>query len=133
MCMQCSAEAETLKEGILPGYTLMRSTKATHDWPLGWYGLVECNDPLFVFKGPLRRDPCDGLTEDDLTAMPSYPDGYDEYAELAEELTQVEIGGLVDTYKFVKACMDVGYNPATHGTQIGYWLGHYLATQIEAS
>lgn len=133
MCTQCSAHAVVVKRDVLPGITLMRATKDTKHWPLDWFGLVKFNDPMFVFKGPLRLDPCHGLSEDDLDWMPEHPEGYDEYATLAEELTNVKLDSLVATHEFVQACLDAGYHPKEHGYKLGYWLGHHLAQQLESA
>jgi len=50
MCQQCTTKAESYGE-FLPKWFLMRATKeGEEDWPKGHWGLVECNDPTFVFK-----------------------------------------------------------------------------------
>lgn len=132
MCLQCTAEAELVKSDVLPGYSLYRATKNTSRWPRGWFGLVSSNDPAFVFKGPLLNDPCAGLTEDDLDAMPEYPEGYDEFCTVANELSRVKIDNLIDAHRFVEACRAAGFDPAVHGTQLGYWLLPILAEKVLA-
>lgn len=54
MCLQCVVEAEEVVRDIVSGYSLYVATNDTEpdDWPKGWYGLVQINDPDFVF-------PCD--------------------------------------------------------------------------
>lgn len=131
MCMQCSAGAKLVKENVLPGYSLYQSTKDTAEWPLGWFGLVRCNDPAFVFKGPLRQDPCEGLTEDDLDVMPEHPEGYDEFESVAQELSGVQFARPYQAYEFIAACLNSGYDPKVHGYEHGFWLANHLAKQID--
>lgn len=57
MCMQCSTNAVEVARDVIPGYTLYQATKGHRNWPVGWYGLVLCNDPEFVFSGPLNLNP----------------------------------------------------------------------------
>lgn len=131
MCMQCLAKSELIKQDVLPGYSLNRSTVAHPDWPLGWYGIIWQNDPEFVFKGPVMLDPCHGLTEDDLDAMPEYPEGYDEYQASAVALSKVQFATPTAAYEFVQACVDSGYSISTHGSQLGFWLLHHLAKKVQ--
>ncbi|MNR71916.1 hypothetical protein D3C71_25950 [compost metagenome] len=132
MCEQCLAGAVLVKSAVLPGFSLMRAETGSTDWPKGHYGLVEQNDPLFVFEGPLVLDPSINLTDDELNAMPGFPDGYDAYKDLAERLTDATLMPALAGYEFVSACIQAGYNPKEHGTEIGYWLGHHLASQVPA-
>ncbi|CAB5514277.1 hypothetical protein LMG26857_03335 [Achromobacter anxifer] len=129
MCMQCSAEAVTLKQNVIPGFSIMIGRKEISGWPKDWYALVECNDPLFVFEGPLVRDPTIGLTEDKLDAMLSYPEGYDEYEAGAKRLGHALTMRAEAGYRLVRACMEKGYNPNESG-HLQFWLLNYLAEQV---
>lgn len=132
MYIQRLAEAASLKSNVLPGFTLMVSTKDTPLWPKGWYGLVESGDPVVVFEGPLLRDPTIGLTEDDLDPMPCMPDGYEEYSAGAKRLgftLRVPPGA---GYRLVQASISQGYKPQEHGS-IEFWLLNHLAQQVDAS
>ena len=56
MCEQCSAATLTLGE-VLPGVALVRATRAGRYMQPGQYGLVEQNDPFFVFTAALEPEP----------------------------------------------------------------------------
>lgn len=132
MCMQWRAAASLIKTDVLPGYSLYQFTKDTTGWPVGWYAIVEGDDPEFVFRGPVLLDPCAGLTEDDLDVMPEYPEGYDDFKAVAEELSAVGVQFTSPwrTYMFVKACVDSGYDPEKDGYEMGFWLTNHLAEKI---
>lgn len=126
MCEQCLTKAEVLKSDILPGFHLMVARGGSEAWPKGFYALVECNDPLFVFEGPIMESPVKGLTEDDLDVMPEYPEGYEEYIEGAQRLDRAmrlhpEVG-----HRLMKACYAKGYSQSEHGP-LGFWFLDFLA------
>lgn len=126
MCLQCLTNAKTLSRDVVPGFALMQSTKDAARWPLGWFGLVKCNDPLLVFKGPLLQDPCAGYTEDQLDVMLSYPEGYDEYVAACEQLgTKLQLPAS-QGHELVQACIEQGYRAEEHG-HLQWWLLNHLA------
>ena len=55
MCLQCMANAKTIIEDVIPGYTLVQATKDARGFRRGQYGLVQCNDP--VLSGMAVRSP----------------------------------------------------------------------------
>lgn len=132
MCLNCLSDPITLISQVLPGFSLMVSTQETPLWPKGWYALAEGEHPLVVFEGPLLPDPTIGLTEDDLDAMPAYPEGYDEYEAAAVRLGHAlrvhpEVG-----YRLVRAAMDLGYSPQETGS-LQFWLINYLNEKLEST
>lgn len=131
MCLQCSTQATLVKENVLPGFSLMQATIDAPGWPAGHYGLVHVNDPLVVFPGPLLVDPAKGMDEDELDAMPEWPEGCDEYMEAAQQLNQLLNFNALEGYKLVYACTQVGYLPASDGL-LGFWLLDHLATSVQA-
>lgn len=134
MCLQCIANAKVIKQDVLPGFSLMQATAEAEGWKKDSFGLVECNDPTFVFDGPLVLDPTAGMTEDDLDWQPEMPDGYEEYEAGAQRLEAALKCDPVTGHRLVQACMQVGYHPKEHGI-LGYWLLNYLAVSagIKAS
>ena len=68
MCEQCLAEAVKLGE-ILHGIYLVQATKDGRHMKAGDYGLVEMNDPFFIWSYPPSRDPLDGLTDAQINAL----------------------------------------------------------------
>lgn len=129
MCLQCDVDAVTLFDTILPGFSLMQAKKNTVEWPEGWYGLVEINDPTVVFPGPLLADPTAGMTDEQLNALPNLPAGYDEFTAAADTLAEHLILPAMAGYQLATACQARGYNPEKDG-YIHYWLLHYLATTM---
>lgn len=121
-----------LKANVLAGFSLYVRNKEAEFWPKNWFGLVEHGVPLFVFEGPLLRDPTSGLTEDDLTVMPEYPDGYDEYESAAIRLGHAMRLAPDVGYRLVRACMARGYNPRVSGS-LSFWLLNFLAEQLESN
>ncbi len=131
MCLQCSTAAETLAKNVLPGFSLMRATQSTEGWQAGQYGLVEMNDPLVVFDGPLLRDPSEGLSDEAINALSE-----DAFAEVERFL---EAGGALNQqlkvdpvagYRLTAACMQHGYDPVEGGF-LGFWLMNHLAKALE--
>jgi hypothetical protein len=125
--MQCLAEAVVIKKDALPGYTLVQAQVDADGWPKGFYGLVESNDPVFVFAGPLIADPMAGMSDEEIDALPDMPAGYAAFMKAAEEMgTHLKLEALVG-YRLVKTCMDeLGYAPDTDGA-FHFWLLNYLA------
>ena len=132
MCEQCLAKAIVIKKNILPGFSLMQATTGSDAWPAGFYGLVQVNDPMVVFEGPLLQDPCKGYTEDELDPMPEYPDGYEEYLEGAQALDKGLRLHPEDGYRLVLACEAEGFSAREHGS-LGFWLLDFLAVQAGVS
>ncbi len=131
MCMQCTTAAEMLAKDVLPGFSLMRAARSTEGWKAGQYGLVEMNDPSVVFDGPLLRDPSEGLSDDDINALPE-----DAFARVERFL---EAGGALNKglktdpvtgYRLTAACMQHGYDPVEGGF-LGFWLMNHLAKALE--
>lgn len=130
MCLQCLTNAILVVKDILPGFNLMQSQQDAEGWPKGAYGLVETNDPTVVFRGPLLKNPMEGLSDDALDNLARMPDGYEEFITAAEELGQNLILDAVTGYWLVRGCMAKGYSREEHGF-LHYWLLHYLAKQVE--
>ena len=105
MCEQCLTWPVSFGQP-LEGFTLMRARRQGNDWRKGYWGLVECNDPTFMWKStPIP------LSEDDM------PYGYPD--EFATALICDPNSG----YRLVAACMEKGYNQTT---SLYSWLFDYL-------
>jgi hypothetical protein len=132
MCLQCTTQAVTVHPDIIPGFTLMQSKVDSKEWPAGWYGLVESNDPSIVFPGPLLKDPTFGMTDDQLNALPVFPPGYQEFTDAADVLGEHLVLPARDGYCLFAACKSVGYSDAEHGF-VHYWLLQHMATAVESN
>lgn len=128
MCLQCFAAAKLIKQNVLPGFSLMQSQEDAPGWPKGHFGLVQVNDPMVVFAGPLLVDPFKGEDEDSAEWMPEKPDGCDGFQEAAQALEQALKLDAVSGYRLVRACIESGYKPKSDGL-LGYWLLDFLATE----
>lgn len=132
MCLQCLSHAKLVKQNVLPGFSLMQATADTPEWPAGHFGLVQVNDPMVVFPGPLLVDPAKGMDEDELDAMPEWPEGCDEFMDAAQGLEQQLKVNALDGYALVTACTQVGYKPGSDGL-LGFWLLDYLASAAQSN
>jgi hypothetical protein len=113
MCLQCVAESEEVIRDIVPGYALHRGTKDVPDeWPVGHYGVVKMNDPMFVFPLP------DDATEDDI--LMSALDMSDKFGF-----------SLWEGYDFTAACVAAGYVPDTDGYNVMAWFMEHVARRLK--
>lgn len=120
MCLQCIAEAELIIEKVLKGdkysYSLMRSTKDNEEWPKGWYGLVICNDPQFIFDAEILKD-----------------DDSDNFHQASTKLEE----GIITTSNYSTTIARLyddaklnGYDKEQHGNHISSWLLNHLASKM---
>ena len=135
MCQQCITEAEDVTTNLLPGYTLMRARVGSTEWPAGWFGLVRQNDPDFVFPGPLTVDPFAGLSDEEINARADELAPADAVFDAAVRGLQAPLATMhaVAGYELVTACQLAGYDIARDGTEIAYWLMHYLAKPAQTA
>jgi hypothetical protein len=68
MCEQCCAQVDSWGE-ILPGWSLVRATRDGNYMKKGDWGLVEVNDPAFIFSTTPIKDLTYGLTDDEIDRM----------------------------------------------------------------
>lgn len=129
MCEQCITQAITVQEDVIPGFTLMQSKLGSAEWPEGWYGLVEMNDPTIVFPGPLLKDPTAGMSDEQLDALPDFPEGYNEFTQAADKLAEKLVLPAMDGFRLVTACKSLGYSDVEHGF-LHYWLLQHLANKV---
>lgn len=129
MCEQCLTNAEVVLKDPLPGYTLMRARKGSESWPEGWYGLVQSNDPDFVFPGELLLDPLADVPDEDFEMMlAAVEPQYDAYLAAVEGLKKpLQSLPAILGYELVVACQRKGYSIEAHGTELAFWLMNHLA------
>lgn len=110
MCLQCTVNAKALVRNIIPGYSLMISMKDNAEWPKGWYGLVSCNDPDFVWEQKPLVDPWVGLTDEQIDACSKKQQReWLKFAQTADKIAKAmrvhpEVG-----WRFVEACRKAGF------------------------
>jgi hypothetical protein len=116
MCLQCETEAVNLGE-IVPGYVLMQARKDHPDWPVGWFGVVDINDPTFVFQWTPVCDPYFGRDDEAFLLC------LDEVIEAGCKAS------IFEAYRFVEACVKVGFDPEEGGFEA--WLVHKMGLVFE--
>ena len=128
MCLQCDTEAENLGE-VVPGIVLMRAMKGCNQWEKGWYGLVESNDPFFVFdpwKHTLRPDPMFNWSDEAINASTrEQTDIAWQWMEDAEKFREALVLEILEGWRLVEACKKGGYKPESDGCP-AMWLFHRL-------
>lgn len=133
MCLQCVTEAETIIEFPIIGYWLMQSKKGHPDWPEGYFGLVKCNDPDFVWEGEVYYDPLDEMTDDEIDAIPKGDPLWEKYWAFSEHVDRVEPAFSCRPelgYQFVNACIASGYNRHKDGYVL-YWFISRIGKMLE--
>lgn len=110
MCLQCTSACIYLGKP-LEGFILARSRRTDHggEWPVGFWGLIQSNDPTFIWE-----------------ATP------DKETEAPHEFVTAFFCPVDTGYEIYKAAMKAGYNPETDGF-FAYWLWDYLSDYLETA
>jgi len=140
MCEQCSAATDSYGETeVLPGYYLSRATRDGLWMEDGDWGLVECNDPTFIFQTTPVKDPQHGMSDEQINALPKEEFGkFDEFVDVSEKMGREIAGSARDEFaidqlgRLYTAMCKAGFNPDTDG-RASMWLCHHLACFIEAN
>ena len=114
MCMQCIVDAQEIFE-VMPSWYLMQSKIDDPRWPKDYFGLVQCNDPYFVWK-PFY-DPTIGEDENDNRISPEE----DEYWKNLSEFREIINIDPRTGWYMVEAAKKVGYDPQEDG-DMASWL-----------
>jgi hypothetical protein len=138
MCEQCSAAAEEWgHDPFIPGFYLCRATRDGMWMKAGDWGIVECNDPAFIFQTTPTKDPEAGMSDEQIEALPKEAwVKFDEFVavsvKIAEEMAESLTGEFsLDVYgRFFTAMCKAGFNPDTDG-RASMWLCNRLACFIE--
>jgi hypothetical protein len=122
-----------VKEQILPGYFLVMATKEIEEWPKGWYGLVQCNDPDFVWKGRPRPLHLYNLSDKEIKAIPikTLKKWNKEEYKFIDEIEDQFVTDPMKGYQLVAACKKAGYNPKKHGYNVLMWLMDYMGRKLK--
>ena len=125
-----------VKKDILPGYFLVKGTVEVKDeWPKGWYGLVQYNDPDFIWEERMTPDPYHGLTGKQINNGSKKL--HEKYRRWLEMLNSIEDDFCEcqvrpwTSYQFVSACMKAGYRPKRDGFNVMYWFVNYVGQKTK--
>lgn len=140
MCEQCSAACDEYgQDTFIPGFYLSRATRDGLWMKTGDWGIVESNDPSFIFQTTPIKDPEAGMTDEQIEALPKEAfEKFDEFvtisAKIAEEMADSVNGEFaIDQFgRLYTAMCQAGFNPETDG-RASMWLCHRLACFIEAN
>jgi hypothetical protein len=107
----------------------MRATNGCEEWNKGWYGLVESNDPFFVFdpwKHTLRPDPMFDWSDDAVEGATEEQKqiGW-QWIEDAEAFREALNLPIEDGWRLIEACKKAGWSQEEHG-DAAMWLFHRL-------
>jgi len=133
MCLQCISKAETVLNDAVPGYTLMVATLDTDHWRKGEWGLVNSNDPDFIWSGDPLINPIMFMTEKELEQVPKTDPLWDAVSLCDQRVEEIEKrfrAAPMIGYKFVQACLRAGYDPNVHGERIVLWFIDHVARKI---
>ena len=161
MCDQCECWALLWHNPVVPGFYLIKAQKDGWYIKKDWYGLVDCNDPDFVFSIVPEKDPLYSMSAQEKEAMgeknfSQLVDAWeDKYLEFEAQMTidprccraghnadgtprepQHRGVDLIVSHKLYQACVDAGWNPEDMEkkphSHIYAWLFHRIACHLEA-
>ena len=121
MCMRCSTEAELYEKEVVPGIGLVRATVDHGEVRAGDWGLVECNDPFFWWRGEIL--PVPRTVREDAESPIAYLEGeeaiedryFDERGKVERMLIPADVG-----YRVTVGAIEVGYDPKEDGYVAGW-------------
>lgn len=135
MCLQCCTNAVDYGE-VLPGWGLYRAQKDDQEidpvWPKDHWGLIQCNDPDFVWEVTPELDPSFGKTDDQINAeTPEEWEASEAWLKKVAEFSNDLISDPKTGYQLVAAAVEAGYDLETDG-RFEAWFFHRMARIIRA-
>lgn len=115
----------------------MRARRDGNEWMKGEWGLVECNDPTYIWKKTPTPSPTWGMTDEEEEAFFDQLDDNDRLYDRSIGLIQGDFigafqGSPQDGYNLVKAGITRGYDPDKHG-QFEIWFFDYLGEWLKTA
>jgi hypothetical protein len=116
----------------------MRARRDGNDWMKGEWGLVECNDPTYIWKKTPTPSPVWGMTDDEEEIFINGLTKDDPRRDRALGLNQAAFsesfyGTPEQGHRLIEAAKTVGFDREKHGS-FTYWffdyLGEYLKTAV---
>jgi len=132
MCEQCTAQTKTYGE-VLPHWWLVQATKDGNEMKAGDFGLVQCNDPDYIWPENLapRKDPAFGFTDEQFDNMTEETgQEWDDFQEYVEKLGKHFNSDPMTGYYLVESAKTAGWKPEEYRFLMG-WLSHRMAVAIE--
>jgi hypothetical protein len=129
MCEQCLVKPLVWRN-VLDGWSLIQATVDGSYMKAGQWGLVEINDPTFVWDFRPIPDPTAGMSEDEEEEF------YETQTEAVErliaherEFRDVLLCSPVTGWSLINACISSGFSPREHGL-VDHWLLNHLGHHI---
>jgi hypothetical protein len=91
---------------------MVSTNDASPEWPKGYYGLVKCNDPDFIWEGKPLYDPLEGVNDEDINLLADDAGewiGWETFMNYVNSVTTSFNCDPTTGYDFVKACKASGY------------------------
>lgn len=127
MCEQCCADTETIGD-VLPGISLVRARKQGSKMKPGDWGLVEGNDPFFIWSGEIVPDPFENLTDDEINACTDEQEAeFDRWGDAYEPFRFMECDPRIG-YEMISEAIELGYDPKEGS--VNYWLWCRMAKLV---
>jgi hypothetical protein len=135
MCEQCVAKTETFLDPI-PNWWLVRATDDGHVMKKGEWGLVQCNDPDFVWTVTPKVDPLSGLSEEEINELSNDDPAWKDFEDWSEksriflsELQQNFVHDVSVYWNLIEAAREKGYDPDKD--VFAFWFFNYLGYYLE--
>lgn len=133
MCEQCTAATKTYGE-VVPHWSLIQATRDGNYMKENDFGLVNCNDPSFIWSGDVvpLKDPTFEFTDEQFDATMSAEDDalFDKFIANAEILEASFKSDPESGYSLIINCMKAGYDRKKHN-RFMLWLLHRIAIVME--
>jgi len=135
MCEQCSAEVDEFGHP-LPGWMLCQATKngggQSFNMKKGQWGLVESNDPSFIWDIKPRIDPTEGFTDAELDKKgKEFWDESNKWIDEATAFGKALVGGPEEGWTLYEAALKAGYTKDKGA--VCFWLFDFLGRWLEAN
>lgn len=134
MCDQCVGACITFGE-IVPGWFLIQARRDAFSIKKDQYGLVECNDPDFVWNVKPLEDPLKNLTDDQIDELDEKDPIWKEwkkFVQVEQSIGKILKSNIETGYSLYKACLEGGYNPDKHGHNVSCWLTDQMAVLLNS-
>ena len=96
----------------------------------GDWGLVECNDPTFVWTGTPLIDPTMGVDENDINNPAWASPELDLFTATVHDFDEALISSPEVGWRLYNSCVKAGYDQEKHG-RLSWWLFDHLGRWLK--
>lgn len=110
----------------IPGWMIGQATNDGSIIKKNQWGLVECNDPTFIWDEKPVPDPAGGFSDEELDKKDAaFWDASSAWMDKAAKFGDAIQGRPADGWKLYESAKMAGYNPLVDGA-LEYWLFDFL-------